>query len=109
MVAIPHTGGSDQTTVGKSNIAMNAQALNPLNYDYPQLHLLSKRCEYYNTHKQWSRRSNVQINFACTLWLLWLAVEWPWSALAGPFPTLLAQTGVETTPLPLVGTPFLVL
>ena len=37
MVAIPHTGGSDQTTVGKSNIAMNAQALNPLNYNYPQL------------------------------------------------------------------------
>ena len=26
--------------------------------------------------------------------LAWLAVEWPWSALAGPFLT------VETTPLP---------
>ena len=33
--------------------------------------------------------------------LPWLAVEWPWLALAGPFLTLLALTGVETTPLAL--------
>ena len=31
--------------------------------------------------------------------LPWLAVEKPWSALAGPFLTLLAQTGSGTTPL----------
>jgi len=31
----------------------------------------------------------------------WLAVEKPWLALAGPFLTLLAQTGSGTTPLPL--------
>ena len=37
----------------------------------------------------------------CTCQLPWLAVEWPWSALAGPSLTLLAQIGVETTPLPL--------
>ena len=29
------------------------------------------------------------------------SLEWSWSALAGPFLTLLAQVGVETTPLPL--------
>ena len=34
---------------------------------------------------------------------LWLAIEWLWSALAGPFLTLLAQTGIETTPLTLYG------
>ena len=37
----------------------------------------------------------------CTWQLPWLAVEKPWSALAGPFLTLLAQTGSGTTPLPL--------
>ena len=37
----------------------------------------------------------------CTWQLPWLAVEKPWSALAGPFLTLLAQTGSRTTPLPL--------
>ena len=37
----------------------------------------------------------------CTWQLAWLAVEKPWSALAGPFLTLLAQTGSGTTPLPL--------
>ena len=36
----------------------------------------------------------------------WLAVEKPWSALAGPFLTLLAQTGSGTTPLPCRGTIF---
>ena len=41
----------------------------------------------------------------CTWQLPWLAVEKPWSALAGPFPTLLAQTCSGTTPL--VGAPFL--
>ena len=30
-----------------------------------------------------------------------LAVERPWLALAGPFLSCLAQTGVETAPLPL--------
>ena len=34
---------------------------------------------------------------------LWLAIEWPWSALPGPFLTLLAQMGIETTPLTLYG------
>ena len=33
--------------------------------------------------------------------LPWLDVEQPWSALAGPFLTLLVQKGTETTPLPL--------
>ena len=36
----------------------------------------------------------------CTWQLPWLAVEKPWSALAGPFLTLLAQTGSGTTPPP---------
>ena len=31
----------------------------------------------------------------CTWKLPWLAIEWPWSALAEPFLTLLAQTGIE--------------
>ena len=35
----------------------------------------------------------------CTWQLPWLAVVKPWSALAGPFLTLLAQTGSGTTPL----------
>ena len=34
----------------------------------------------------------------CTWQLPWLAVECPWSALAGPLLTLLATTGIETTP-----------
>ena len=42
----------------------------------------------------------------CTWQLPWLAVEWLWSTLAGPFFILLAQMGVETTP-PLVRAPFL--
>ena len=37
----------------------------------------------------------------CTWQLPWLAREQPWSALAGPFLTLLAQTGSGTIPLPL--------
>ena len=37
----------------------------------------------------------------CTWRLPWRAVEQPWLALAGPFLTLLAQMGTETTPLPL--------
>ena len=36
-----------------------------------------------------------------TRWLLLLAVEQPWLALAGPFHTLLIQRGTEATPLPL--------
>ena len=43
-----------------------------------------------------------------TWWLPWMAVECLWLSLAGPFLTLLAQMGVETTP-PLVREPFLVL
>ena len=34
-----------------------------------------------------------------TGWLPWLAVEQPWSALAGQFLTLLAQIRVKTTQL----------
>ena len=34
-----------------------------------------------------------------TWWLLLLAVEQPWLALAGPFYTLLTQRGTEATPL----------
>ena len=37
----------------------------------------------------------------CTWQLPWVAVENLWLALAGPFLTLLAQTGSGTTPLPL--------
>ena len=37
----------------------------------------------------------------CTCRLPWLAVEWPWSALAGPFLTLLEHIGVK---IPLQGT-----
>ena len=37
----------------------------------------------------------------CTRQLPWLAREEPWSALAGPFLDLLAQTGSGTTPLAL--------
>ena len=33
--------------------------------------------------------------------LSWLALEKPWSALARPFLSFLAQTGIETTPLSL--------
>ena len=40
-------------------------------------------------------------NMLWTWKLSWLAVERPWSALAGPFLNLLAQIGVETTPPPL--------
>ena len=42
-----------------------------------------------------------QLRVPCTWQLPWLAVEKRWSALAGPFLTLLAQTGSGTTPLPL--------
>ena len=42
-----------------------------------------------------------QLGVPCTWQLPWLAVEKPWSALAGPSLTLLAQTGSGTTPLPL--------
>ena len=44
-----------------------------------------------------------QLGVPCTWQLPWLAVEKPWSALAGPLLTLLAQTGSGTTPLPLLG------
>ena len=37
----------------------------------------------------------------CTWQLPWLAREEPWSAVAGPFLALLAQTGSGTTPLAL--------
>ena len=37
----------------------------------------------------------------CAWQLSWLAVERPWSALAGPFLSFLTQTGVQTAPLPL--------
>ena len=37
----------------------------------------------------------------CTWLLPWLIVEQPWSALAGPFLTLLAQMVTEITPFPL--------
>jgi len=36
----------------------------------------------------------------CTWRLLWLAAEWPWTVLAWPLPTLLAQTCLEITPFP---------
>ena len=47
------------------------------------------------------RWAGFQHGVPCTWQLPWLAVEKPWSALVGPFLTLLAQTGSETTPLPL--------
>ena len=37
-------------------------------------------------------------NMLCTWQLSRLAIERPWSVLAGPFLTLLAQTGIKTTP-----------
>ena len=37
----------------------------------------------------------------CTWQLPWLARKEPWSAVAGPFLALLAQTGSGTTPLAL--------
>ena len=43
----------------------------------------------------------VQPGVPCTWQFLWLTVEKPWSALAGPFLTLLAQMGSGTTPLAL--------
>ena len=39
----------------------------------------------------------------CTWRLPWLPVEQPWSALAGPFLTLLEQMGTEVIPLPFKG------
>ena len=39
-------------------------------------------------------------DMTCTWRLSWLAVERPWSALAGPFLYFFAQTGIETAPLP---------
>ena len=38
--------------------------------------------------------------------LPWMAVEWLWLALAGPFVTLLAHCGIETTPFSLYGNHF---
>ena len=40
----------------------------------------------------------------CTRQLPWLAVEWPWSALAGPFLNWLAQIGVKPLFFPCRGT-----
>ena len=37
----------------------------------------------------------------CTWQLCWLAADWPLSALDDPLLTLLTQTGVEITPIPL--------
>ena len=39
----------------------------------------------------------------CTWRLLWLTIELPWSALAGPFLTLLEQMGTEAISLPFKG------
>ena len=47
-----------------------------------------------------SGRKHIQ-DMLCAWQLPWLSVEQPWSALAGPFLTLLAQMGTEVTPLPL--------
>ena len=44
------------------------------------------------------RHAGIFQDMLCTWRLPWLAVEWPWSALARPLLTLLAQMGVETTP-----------
>ena len=41
-----------------------------------------------------------QHRMPCTWQLPWLGIEQPWSALAGPYLTLLAQTGLAITPLP---------
>ena len=53
--------------------------------------------------KRWDRGRFVGIlihDMPCTWRLSWLAIERPWLALAGPSVSFLAQTGVETSPLP---------
>ena len=58
-------------------------------------------------HKGWiGGGSRHSYNMPCMWQLSWLAVERPCSALAGPFFSLLAQAGVETTPLSLQGLHF---
>ena len=48
--------------------------------------------------KRWRWAGIFKIRYALAIG--WLPVEWPWPALSGPFLTLLAQMGVETTLLP---------
>ena len=63
--------------------------------------ILNKKVKPLTTNDAFSSDFGRVQDMQCTWWLPYLALEWPLSALGGPFLTMLAEIGVETTTFPL--------